>query len=100
MTTADLTAFLKKHPLSVGCALVALVCGGLLYYRSSSIAEGEAELETKTSQASKVAANVRNSTGLSEQVRELQSQTKELESRLIKVGAAMIWSPRASGRFL
>ena len=86
MTGEDLTAAIKKHPLSVVCALVAVICGGLLYYRSSNITASQAELEAKNAEATKMIANVRNSTGLAEQVAEMQAHRKELESRLLKAG--------------
>lgn len=84
MTGEDLKVVLKKHPLGVVCALLSVVCGVLLYYRSDAIATSQTELEARTAEASKMAANVRNSSGLSEQVAELQAQRKELESRLLK----------------
>jgi Tfp pilus assembly protein PilO len=86
MTGADLTAIFKKHPLSVFCGLVALICGGLIYYRAGNIAGSQSELEVRTAEANKMIANVRNSAGLPEQVSEIQAQKKELESRLLKAG--------------
>jgi Tfp pilus assembly protein PilO len=86
MTGADLTAILKKHPLSVICGLIAVICGALLYYRAGNIAASQTELDARTAEANKMIANVRNSTGLAEQVAEIQSQRKELEARLLKAG--------------
>ncbi len=86
MTGADLTAILKKHPLGVVCGLVTVVCGVLLYTRASNITASQAELEARTTEANKMIANVRNSTGLAEQVAEIQEQRKELEGRLLKPG--------------
>lgn len=86
MTGADLTALLKKHPLSLCCGLVAVACGVALYLRSDKIAESQATYEAKTAEANKMATNVRNSAGLAEQVAEIQAQRKDLESRLMKAG--------------
>jgi Tfp pilus assembly protein PilO len=86
MTGADITAILKKHPLSVICGLLAVICGGLLYYRAGNIATSQSDLEKATAEANKMIANVRNSTGLAEQVTEIQNQRKELEGRLLKAG--------------
>jgi Tfp pilus assembly protein PilO len=86
MTGADITAILKKHPLGVVCGLVTIICGGLLYQRAENIAASQTELEARTTEANKMIANVRNSTGLAEQVAEIQAQRKELESRLLKAG--------------
>lgn len=85
MTGAELNTFIKKHPLSVGCVVVALVCGGLLYYRSSDIATSQQNFEAKRAEAGKVTSNVRNAAGLPEQVKDIEDQRKELETRLIKV---------------
>lgn len=86
MSTADLIAALKKHPIGFGCALLSIVFGVLIYLRSGNISEGQAELEARSSEAANMVANIRNSTSLTEQVAEVQSQTKELEGRLMKAG--------------
>jgi Tfp pilus assembly protein PilO len=84
MTSADLVALLKKHPISVGCALLSIVCGVLLYTRSSSISDSQAELEARTADLASMNANIRNSANLPEQVAEVQALTKELDGRLMK----------------
>lgn len=86
MNTADLVALLKKHPIGVGCGLVSIVCGILLYLRSDNIKSSQAELEASSAQAAKMVSNVRNSTGLAEHVTEIQALSKELEGRLMKAG--------------
>lgn len=84
MTSADLVALLKKHPIGFGCALLSIVCGVILYLRSGNIAAGQAELEARSAEAAKMAANIRNSANLSEQLAEIQAHSKELEARLLK----------------
>jgi Tfp pilus assembly protein PilO len=86
MTSADLIAVLKKHPIGFGCALVSIVCGVLIYLRSGNIAEGQEELEARSAEAAAMVANIRNSSNLAEQVAEVQAQAKELEGRLMKAG--------------
>src|SRR5689334_23370478 len=86
MSTEDLVALLKKHPIGVGCGLVSIICCVLLYTRSGNIAATQAELDASSAQASKMIANVRNSKGLSEQVAEIQALSKEMEARLMKAG--------------
>lgn len=86
MNTADLVALIKKHPIGVGCGLVSIVCGVLLYLRSDNIKASQAELETSSAQAAKMIANVRNANGLAEHVAELQALSKEMEGRLMKAG--------------
>lgn len=84
MTSADLVALLKKHPIGFGCALLSIACAVALYLRSGNIEASQAELEARSAEAAKMTANIRNSAGLPEQVAELQGITKELESRLLK----------------
>ena len=86
MNTADLVALLKKHPIGFGCGLVSIVCAVLLYLRSDNIAASQAELDASSAQAAKMVANVRNANGLAEHVTEVQTLSKEMESRLMKAG--------------
>jgi len=86
MTSADLSANIKKHPIGVGCGLVAVACGVLLYLHSGDIALSQAENEARTAEANKMITNVRNSANLAEQVTEMQALSKELESRLMRAG--------------
>jgi hypothetical protein len=86
MTSADLVALLKKHPIGFGCALLSIACGVILYLRSGNIEAGQADLDTKSAEAAKMVANIRNSAGLSEQLAEIQAHSKELEGRLLKAG--------------
>jgi hypothetical protein len=83
MTGADLTALLKKHPLSTACGLVVVVCGGLLYWRSDAVSVSQAEYEAKSAEAGKMISNVKDAPGLEEQVKEIQALSKELEGRLM-----------------
>ena len=84
MTSADILALIKKHPVGVGCIFVCIVCGVLLYMRSGIVAASQAELEASSAQASKMIANVRNANGLAEQLTEIQALSKEMEGRLMK----------------
>lgn len=86
MTSAELTASLKKHPIGVACALIAIACGVVLYVRSGNIAASHAESEAATAEASKMIGNVRNSANLAEQTAEIESLRKELEGRVMKAG--------------
>jgi hypothetical protein len=86
MNSADLVAFLKKHPIGVVCGLIAIICGVVLYLRSGNIAASQAELEASSAQAARMASNVKNASGLPEQVAEMQAFTKEVDGRLMKAG--------------
>ncbi len=86
MTSSELTANLKKHPVGVACALIAIACGVALYVRWDNIAESQAESESATAEAGKMIANVRNSTSLVEQAAEIEGLRKDFEGRLMKAG--------------
>ncbi len=86
MTAADLVPLLKKYPTSVACGLLSIACGVLIYVRAGNIAASQAELDSSSAEANRMITNVRNSTGIAEQVAEIQGYSKELESRLMKAG--------------
>lgn len=86
MTSADLVALIKKHPASFACLLLCLASGVVIYLRYGNISAGQAELEAKSTELSRMTANIRNAVGLADQVAEVQASTKELESRLLKAG--------------
>lgn len=84
MTAADLVPLLKKHPVSVACAVVILACVGLWYYRGDVIALSQTEYEAKSGEANQMVSNVKGAPGLAEQVTEIQGLAKELASRLVR----------------
>ena len=84
MTSADLVALIKKHPASFACLLLCLVSGVVIYLRYGNISASQADLEAKSSELARMTSNIRNAVGLAEQVAEVRSHAKELESRLLK----------------
>lgn len=84
MTSADLLATMKKHPVGVACGLICVVCAGLLYFRADKIDESQAEYEAKSTEAAKILANVRNADKLPAQVAEIQALSKDMDSRLLR----------------
>jgi hypothetical protein len=86
MTNAELMAFIKKNPISVGCGAVALVLGAVIYFRGAAIPDAEAELAQKSADAQRHSANLRNADDLQEQVDAMAAANKEVESRLVRAG--------------
>lgn len=84
MTTADLTLLIKKHPVSVSCLAVALVSGVVLYLRADAIPASQAEFDTRSAEAARMIDNVKNAPNLAEQTAEIQEQTKQMETRLLR----------------
>jgi len=72
------------------CAAIVLTCLGLLYFRWDNIDETKAAYDVKFKQDQLILANVRNATGLPQQIETLQRATKNLESRLVHGGQLAI----------
>lgn len=86
MTSADLLATLKKHPIGFVCGFMALACGAWTYFRGTDIDTLKATFEQKSGEASKMMTNVRNAEKLAQHVEEMQAISKEVTSRLIRPG--------------
>jgi len=90
MTAADITAAFKKHPIGFVCGLLSVILAVLVYLQTSETDANQADFEAKSGEAAKITANVNASKNLVEQVQEIQSQVKELESRLVRAGQLAI----------
>ena len=77
MSNEELISFLKQHPLKIACGLLALLAGVGIYLTNARIAEATALLEQKTTEGSRLAANLRNSAQLPEQLDALTSATEK-----------------------
>jgi hypothetical protein len=84
MTATDLTALIKKHPLGFGCGCIGVICSVLLYLRSGNIDKSQTDLEAAVAQVAIMNANVRNASGLPEQLAEAQALSKEIDARIMK----------------
>lgn len=85
-TPDDIMAFIKTNPIGFICAAVALAFGGAIYYRSSELPQTTALLEQKSKEGARLAANVRNSARLPEQIAAMTAATKAIEGRLVRPG--------------
>jgi Tfp pilus assembly protein PilO len=86
MSGADLGAYVKKHPGAVACLVVILACLGRLYFCWDRVEEGKTTYEAKTREDQQIQTNLRNSTGLSQQVEVISQASKQIEDRLVHVG--------------
>jgi Tfp pilus assembly protein PilO len=75
---------IKKNPISIGCALLAIALVGVAYFRSGKAGELETELEQKSADAGKYAANLKNAAQLQEQFDALVAAQKAIEARMIR----------------
>jgi hypothetical protein len=86
MSSADLLAMIKKQPIGFACGVVCVICAGLLYLRGDKIEEYRADNDAKSAEASRILDNVRNSEKLPAQVAEIQTLSKDFDTRLIRAG--------------
>lgn len=85
MTSADLIALVKKHPIAFACGLVVVLAGVWLYFDSGSIEAAQAAFNQKDQESRKIAANARATHGLAEQTEEMQAGMKQMEARVLRV---------------
>lgn len=83
ISNEDLIALIRKNPVAIGCAVVALACGAALYWRSDLIPAAEAELEQKAAEGRRIDLNLRHAAQLPEQLAALSGAMAEIELRLV-----------------
>lgn len=86
MTNQELVALLKKNPISVGCAVLTLLMVGGSYWRSDALPEATANLEQKSTEGQRLAANLQNSAQLNDQYAAISAAGKEITARLVHPG--------------
>lgn len=84
MNTEQLVAFIKKNPISTGCALLSVILGLLLYLTSDSVPEAKTQLADLTTQEEKLTANIEYSARLPEQYAALVDANKAIAGRMVK----------------
>ena len=84
MTTADLVAFYKKHPISAGCATLSVLLFFSAYLRQDEVPGAEAELSLKSADGDRVAINNKNAAQLREQAEANARAQKDVEARLVR----------------
>jgi hypothetical protein len=84
MSNQDLQAFIRKNPISVVCAVLAMGLVAAIYIRSGEVPAAEEELAQRLATAQRYAANVTYSVNLTEQYEALVTARTEIESRLVR----------------
>lgn len=87
MNTQALITFLKKHPVGVICALLAVVLGGLTFLRASHMTETEALLEERSALGGRLKNNLRYSADLDEHLAVVTEAVAIIDSKVINPGA-------------
>lgn len=86
MSNAELFAFIKKNPISIGCGVLSLLLAVGIYYRSGLLPDAEADLTQKSSEAERYDANLKNAVQLKEQLDALVTASKEIDRRVVHAG--------------
>lgn len=90
ISNQELVAFLKKNLIVSVAGALCLALVVALYFRSDTIPAATALLDEKTAEAGRLAANIKNSAQLSEQLARLAAANKEVNERLVRVGQKAI----------
>ncbi len=86
ISNEQVVALFKKNPVVSVAVILCLAMAGALYYRSDEIAIASKQLEEKTAEGKRLAANIKNSAQLPEQLARVTAASKEANSRLVRVG--------------
>ncbi len=84
MTNQELMALLKKNPVGVGCGVLTLLLAVGLYFRSDSLPVAAADLEQKSAEGQRFAANLKNAAQLHEQLATITQAGNEIEGHLVR----------------
>jgi len=84
MTNEQLFAVIKKNPISVGCGILALLIGVVIYLRMDLVPDAAKLLEEKTAEGERLNANVNNAAQLPEQLAAITGARAEIEKRIIR----------------
>lgn len=76
--------FLKKHPLSVGCALLSVLLIAGIIYRRDAMPATVTDLEEKTAKGERLTANLTNANQLVEQRDAMAKVNALVAGRLVK----------------
>jgi Tfp pilus assembly protein PilO len=79
--------FVKKHPIGMGCAVLALLLAVMTFVRAGSLTEYEALLVERTDQSDRLKNNLRYSAQMDEHLAIMQQAVEEIESKAINPGA-------------
>ena len=85
MTNEQLIAFIKKNPISVGCAVLSIAIILALYFRRDLKSELDALLAEKTALGERYATNIKNSAQLDEDYNLVSAANKEIDTRAIRI---------------
>ncbi|MDB4474468.1 hypothetical protein N9023_05620 [Opitutaceae bacterium] len=87
MNTQALITFIKKHPVGVGCAVLAVVMAALTFVRGGSVTELQELADERSTAGARLQNNLRYSAELDEHLAIVQEAVEKIESKVINPGA-------------
>ena len=86
MSNEELLEFIKKNVIAVACVAASIAIAVAIYLRSDLLPESEKVLQAKAQQAALLAANIEDSSQLTEQHAALVAANGTIAGRMIKIG--------------
>lgn len=83
MDTQAILAKIKQYPLAVGFGVGCLILGVLIYLRSGENGKLQTELDTLKGRNTQIEANLREGTGMVEDLARLKEMVEAIEKRLV-----------------
>src|ERR1035441_9794640 len=90
MAAIKLLNFIKKQPVAMVCALLCVGLALGLYFRKTTLATAQAELDAKTTQANHLEANVANANSLSNKADKLEAQYAAMTQTIQDIEARFV----------
>lgn len=79
-----LVVFLRKYPFGLGCLFVFVGLGVYWCFNFENLPAAEMELESKTSEARRLASNIKNAVRLREHVETMSEAVAKIDDRLVR----------------
>jgi hypothetical protein len=86
ISNEQVVALLKKNPVVTGAVALSLLLAGTIYLRGDQLPAAATLLEEKAVEGQRLAANIKNSAQLPEQLARVSAATREIDGRLVRVG--------------
>src|SRR4051812_14223115 len=85
-STEQFVSVIKKNPISITCGVLIVALLATAYFHGDRAEAATTNLEKTTTDADRLANNLKNAVQLKEHVDSLLSAEKEIEGRMIKAG--------------
>jgi len=84
MTKVQLPSWVRRNPVAIAAGAMSLVLAVTIFLRADALAQANATLDEKSTQARRYDLNLTNATQLKEQAEALSAANREIQSRLIR----------------